>query len=72
MRWENSTIKRQRKLESEAESLKLSATAEDTILKFSVLVTRVGRGDDPKSEDGSPNPSAMGEINTVKGSNLKT
>ena len=71
-RRENSTIGRRRKPVSEAESLKLSATAEDTILKVSVPVTRVGRREDLKSEDESPNPSATGEINTVKGSELKT
>ena len=69
-RRENSTIGRRRKLESE--SLKLSTTVEDTILKVSVPATRIGRREDLKSEDGSPNPPAMGEINTVKGSNLKT
>ena len=71
-RRENSTIERQRKLESEAESLKLSAMEEDTILKVSDPVIRVGRREDLKSEDESPNPSATGKINTVKGSDLKT
>ena len=70
-RRENLTIGRRGKLKSEAESLKPSATAEDTILKVSVLVTRVGCREDLKSEDESPNPSATGKNNTVKGSDLK-
>ena len=70
-RRENSTIKCRRKLESEAESLNLSATAEDTILKVSDLFIRVGHREDLKPEDESPNPSATGKINTVKGSDLK-
>ena len=70
-RRENSTIGHQRKLESEVESLKLSATAEDTILKVSDPIIRVEIREDLKSEDEGPNPSATGKINKVKGSDLK-
>ena len=59
------------KLESEVESLKLSATVEDKILKVFAPVTRIGRRKDLKSEDESPNPSATGTINAVKGFDLK-
>ena len=58
VRRENSTIGHRRKLESEVENLKLSATAEDKILKVFAPVTRVGRRKDLKSENESPTPSA--------------